>query len=322
MKRAQVFVALILFLFSIYFVGSVTRTLSDTQDNKETFIRNSNGKYWEPTGENLQAAIDDIGSWGTVWVGSDITLSSPIEFDGHDGVIIDFQNNEITLNGNTGFIELTATRFATVKNAKVTFGSVPYTGTVIKLYTPEAEGDRWADRCDFNHFENIYIRNPSPYAVDHDWTGIALESFSDSRILENSFKDIVMWGVGTGIRFHMTNEGTYISGNYFENIYIDRFETMVEFDATESKPYNCFNHNVFNHLKGQTSTYSRWGLKNIEGNGNHFDHLLTWDWTVAENPEYAIEVSDNSLRTYICAHYIGDEWMADNGLKTTVSMGD
>ncbi|MCD4740574.1 right-handed parallel beta-helix repeat-containing protein [archaeon] len=54
-------------LVSIYLIGSVTRTISDSQDNKNMLIRNSNGNYWEPTTANIQAAINDLEG-GTVWL--------------------------------------------------------------------------------------------------------------------------------------------------------------------------------------------------------------------------------------------------------------
>lgn len=48
--------------------AAVTRTITDSTDNSYTFIRNSNGKYWEATGANLQTAIDDLTTGGTVYV--------------------------------------------------------------------------------------------------------------------------------------------------------------------------------------------------------------------------------------------------------------
>ena len=40
-------------------VISVTRMISDSHDDVDTYIRNSNGNYWECTEANIQAAIDD-----------------------------------------------------------------------------------------------------------------------------------------------------------------------------------------------------------------------------------------------------------------------
>jgi parallel beta-helix repeat protein len=74
-------VAFLIIVAGIYLVGSVTRTITNVQDNKETFIRNSNGKYWEALPANIQAAVDDLGSGGTVWLptGTFIVTSTPIQ---------------------------------------------------------------------------------------------------------------------------------------------------------------------------------------------------------------------------------------------------
>ena len=68
MRKSWVVLVLFFAVFSIYLVGSVSRNISDTQDNKETLIRNSNGNYWEANNANIQAAINDLGSGGTVWL--------------------------------------------------------------------------------------------------------------------------------------------------------------------------------------------------------------------------------------------------------------
>ncbi|MCD4739606.1 right-handed parallel beta-helix repeat-containing protein [archaeon] len=69
MKHIKLLMAIVLLLSSFYLIGSVTRTISNFQDNKEMMIRNSNGNYWEPIGSNIQTAIDDFDSeGGTVWI--------------------------------------------------------------------------------------------------------------------------------------------------------------------------------------------------------------------------------------------------------------
>ncbi|MCD4739607.1 right-handed parallel beta-helix repeat-containing protein [archaeon] len=67
-KKVYGIIGLLLVLAAVYLVGSVSRSISDFHDNKETLIRNSNGNYWEPVGANIQIAIDDLGNGGTVWL--------------------------------------------------------------------------------------------------------------------------------------------------------------------------------------------------------------------------------------------------------------
>lgn len=71
---------LVLLLVSHFNItGWAIRSISSSQDNKETMIRNSNGKYWQPTGANLQIAIDDTAvSGGSVWLpAGTIVLPNP-----------------------------------------------------------------------------------------------------------------------------------------------------------------------------------------------------------------------------------------------------
>lgn len=299
-------------------VASVTRMISDSSDNSYTFIRNSNGNYWEATGPNIQAAIDDVGTYGTVWVGSDVTLSSELRLDGNHGVIVDFENNVVTLGSDISFIYLTGVRDASVKNVKIVITN-GHTESVIKLYTPSSAG--WDDRIRYNNFENILIRNPSPYYVEHNYTGIHLEVHggtpsSITDISLNTFKDIQMWGVKTGIHLECDTSAGYGNGNHFENIYMERFETMVLFDQGSSpRPYG-FNENVFQNVKGQTISWSIDGFKDIGHDGNHFDHCLVWDWYAATNGNHDWSILSNAYRTYICAHYIDD--LLDESSDTTI----
>jgi hypothetical protein len=41
-----------------FIVSGFTRTITDNYDTVDTLIRNSNGKYWTATGDNIQLAVD------------------------------------------------------------------------------------------------------------------------------------------------------------------------------------------------------------------------------------------------------------------------
>ena len=78
-KADAILVAFLLIGISALSVMSVTRTITDTSDTVDTFIRNSNGKYWSATEAGLQSAIDDLTDGGTVWVPvCNISVSSSI----------------------------------------------------------------------------------------------------------------------------------------------------------------------------------------------------------------------------------------------------
>ena len=59
----------VLLLLSAGSTVSITRTITSTNDNIYTFIRNSNGNYWAATTDNIQVAINDLDNQsGTVWL--------------------------------------------------------------------------------------------------------------------------------------------------------------------------------------------------------------------------------------------------------------
>jgi len=82
-------------------VPAPTRVISDTGDNVDTFIRNSNGGIWDASGANIQLAIDDLGTeGGTVWIpDGNYDFSSQIQI----------KNNSVRLLGEGQYITFTKT---------------------------------------------------------------------------------------------------------------------------------------------------------------------------------------------------------------------
>lgn len=310
----------ILLMILISFSGSsLNRIISNNSDNIVTFIRNSKGNVWEVNEVNLQAAIDDLGSdGGFVRIGDDINLSSPIILNGKQNIIIDFENHEVTIDDDISFIILEATSFCTIKNARVSL-TADHTASVIHLYLPNDAG--WSEKIRYNTFENIVIENtgywiPGIGYGQHNYTGIHLEIKGESNLLCNTFRDIQMFGAGTGILLECDNKTGWGNGNYFENIWIDQFITAIHFNLTESSN-NGFNQNVFQHIKAQSAAFSEYGVRDISRNGNHFDHVLMWDWWVCDNPVNEWSLTDRAYKTYICAHMSSD--IEDNGTLNTIA---
>ena len=65
-KLGIIFVVML--LFSVVGAYALTRTISDSSDNIDTFIRNSNGKYWSATFDNLELAVTDLDENGTLYI--------------------------------------------------------------------------------------------------------------------------------------------------------------------------------------------------------------------------------------------------------------
>jgi hypothetical protein len=309
--------AILLLALALHLAVSVTRVISFAGDNKDTFIRNSKGNYWEPVGSNIQLAIDDLGTaGGTVWVGKDVNLSAPILLK--NNVIVDFEYHIAKLTSDSSFVRAQACQFATVRNVRVEITD-GHTAPVIHLYIPP--GAQWADRVRYNTFENIFVNNPSAWIEGegyskHNHTGIHLENNGGSNFLYNTFRDIQMHGVKTGIWLEQAicNSG-WGNGNYFENIWIDQFETMIWFDVPVCAPWaGAYNQNVFQNVKGESAVYSLDGVKDVSHNGNHFDHVLVWDWWFPTNPNHDWSIRNDSTNTYICSHYLDD--VLDEGTGT------
>ena len=330
-KIETILVTFLLLSIAAATVLSLTRTISDTHDDMDTFIRNSKGNYWEATGDNIQIAIDDLSSTngGTVWVGSDVTLYSTIYMN--DKVQLDFQNNKVTLGNNIEFVIFTECQWASVKNAYVT-PSTYHTKSIIVVYCDPSSG--WDEHCRHNTVENIRIVESSAYTRQHNWTGIHLKMDGDSDIALNTFRDVSMYGCRNGILLESNHNGAWANGNYFENIWISRFINGVWFDDIDG---NSFNANVFTNVKlqtidgdgsegGQPTGYTEpmYGFRNICGNANHFDHCLVWDWYVADDPQYAWWIGPDAKYTEIDDHASGKwnyEYTLDEGTETTLTMG-
>jgi hypothetical protein len=288
----------VLLIGIFYPVSAVTRIISDSNDNYYTFIRNTKGNIWEPTGANLQAAINDIGTdGGTVYVGSDITLTNSLTLKNY--CIVDFQGNTITLQNNKPFINISySLDYSTVRNVNVIV-SDGQSSPVIYFYSP-AGGTKLVVR--HNSFENIYIKNPSPLNTKGEWTehnyigigylweGPLAGTTSGSTCLCNLFKNIHMEGPKVGILFgHYASNHNYpniynvthwINGEYFENIFIDQFESAVLFNTTYIR---LCNEMVFNNLIAKTASYSRYGIMNISRAAPIFIGGVI-DWYKAVNP--------------------------------------
>ena len=69
-ERKLMVIGLVCLLVSIAFGSAfaVTRTITSTGDSFDTYIRNSKGNYWTATGANLQLAVNDLTTGGTVWL--------------------------------------------------------------------------------------------------------------------------------------------------------------------------------------------------------------------------------------------------------------
>jgi len=317
---------IILFLISIITVSgiSVTRRISDTQDTLYTFIRNTNGNYWEAVGSNIQTAIDDLldvddNGYGTVYVGGDVTLTETIEMRRCTNV--DFQGHTVTLGSDIPFVDFTNYNskgivYSSIWNAHVIITN-QHTSAIIR-FDPIGGSDNLVR---YNTLENIYIENPSSLDgngewTEHNYTGIYMDSTVSTQ-LYNTFRNIHMEGVKYGMHFEANGDG-WSNGNFFENIYIDQFETMIWFDSS-STSYRLLSQNLFYNVKGRAASYTTNGIINIASNGNHFDHVMIENLDVATGLVYEYSTNYGIYPFFnLCMWYDGGSYFDDNVASTMI----
>lgn len=283
-----------------------------------SLIRNTNGNTWAPVGANVQLAIDDlIPDGGTVWVGSNVTLTQPIM--PRYNTTVDFLNKKVTLANDASFClfhgnSASIMRYATVRNAFV-LPTATHTAPIIHMYA----GQVWAERNMFNLVENITIWNTGPYEtsqgyLNHNFDGILCEN-QGTRGLHNTFRKIQMNGVNTGIHHYVGNAG-WNNGFYFEDIYIEGAVNGIWFDKLPTSTTDIANENVFTCVRMQTLPWTLYGVRNISGSDNKFIGCLIWDWYGhgGSNP-YDWIITNQAAHTTIISDYVN---LIDNGIKTVI----
>jgi len=234
-KLEAVFIMIICIILVSAGALSVTRTISDTHDDVETFIRNSNGNYWEATGENIQNAIDDVAFpqiiQGVFPLGvpyCTVTLPSGINFSISSTIIIgplimlDLGGSTIKPTGNFNVAKLDDA--SQVRNGVIDVSGV--------------DGYSSAAICfdkDINFQAHINLVEK-----------LNLVSANQS---------------GIGIYINVSsNEAQVISGVYFDNVRIDSFEYGIFFNHSSTKDpasgYNSYmNGNYFSNIRIINTTY-------------------------------------------------------------------
>ena len=270
-------------------------------------IINTNGNEWTLSGENIQLAIDDLDD-GTVFIGGNVNLSEPIMLK--QNIQVDFLNNYVTLLEDTTFVYVEKCKKAGLKNVNVNLYP-QQTEPAIHLYIQDTinSGIR------YNIFENIRLFNTGGQHQAstghwlynyHAYDAILLEQFADDFCyLENTFEQIVIEGCKSAIKFHQPNYSKgFGNSNTFRDIWVDQFETMIDFDVEKGIEWG-FNDNHFENVKGQATDYTRYGVKNVSKEGNHFISCLIFDWHVTTDDQpYDWIIRSDAYDTFICSHFV------------------
>lgn len=236
------------------------------------------------------------------------------EYEVNGSIVIDNVNGSRTTSG-TGRITIEGEGFGTsitnttanpifivksnyniIKNLKISIND-NFATSGIKLEQDYA-GVR---KLENNVFENIYIGHwnfGNVTRTDSKFVGIELKQTQYSNIGYNTFKNISLQSLYTGIKFstdgktsswdHDSNPSTpaivsllnNINDNVFENISIKTVNTGINFVADASNPtfYPQADYNTFNGFHMQTATNTNFFVNNVSGLMNYFNDFKAADW--------------------------------------------
>lgn len=197
--------------------ASLTRTITDSTDNFSTFIRNSNGNYWEATGTNLQSAINDLTSGGTVWLPSGmLTITSRIYLNNNIALIGGGVNvTRIYSNQPGAFIPVTVDgkQNVTISGLTIDMNNVGSNGmyitggakniwiTDVSLYHVGYQGI-YTSGVQFLYISNVKVKHGDSSATH----GFGLDALKDSVIDNCIFEDYETDpATGIGIDVHGEN---------------------------------------------------------------------------------------------------------------------
>jgi parallel beta-helix repeat protein len=308
------FCALLLILGAVLYGIGGTVYQSDTQDTYSTKIVCSNGNVYDATEANLALAIADIGKDGTIWIGSDLTLTTPIVLTSRQGIILDFQMNNVTLGATVGFVSVTNSIYCMVRNV---FVKIPanHIGDIILLTCGTSY-------LRYNTFENIRINDAT--TIDqtqrHNSTGIHLliPNTATSSIWGNTFKDISMTHIKNGILLECHDVASWGNGNLFDNIIMNGFVVGVNFTVDTISTWG-FGGNTFTDLQLQANHETTYGLKNVSGDDNVFKNLQIIDWSLCDSPHYQILLNTTADYTSISAGNLDMSYIYDQGDYTQIT---
>jgi len=274
--------------------SSLTRTISYTNDNIYTLIRNSNGKYWEPTTANIQVAINDLGnSSGYVWlpgnktfyltktvvVWKNITLDmGGCEFKlpyGTDINVVELKdgagikNGVIDVSGHQGDDKTGYDRFTTN-----TSFSVPHACIFLNAssYIHSAHIENMCLESISDGYQSVWQDPPIYYSNDYTGRGYGIYLYASNVSVPQLITNVKVSDIYTCNFYHAifihnerhpvgSENGAHIDGNTFEMLKsnADSYYINISRNTDVDRDKCSTSGNVFNLLQFQTGRGSWWG---------------------------------------------------------------
>jgi len=272
-------VILLMICLAVVSVASISRTITDTSDNSVTFIRNSNGNYWEANGANIQIAIDNLGDLappnnggyggphGTVWLPGNTTLTITSTIIVKDYVTLDMCGCEIKPSGNIDVFLLH--KGAQVRNGVVNVSGVGnYNSGVITLYA--LDGLNFKSHLPVIEDMIMVSSSQRGKAIYLSTSGTATQftcwvHFNNIQIEQFEY--------GIFINHAATSGDNYINGNMFTNINIDDTKYCIKVYEAKAEASG----NFFENIKCSCTSNTEYILWN-NGHGNQFDNIQAFNW--------------------------------------------
>lgn len=276
--KIEVLVAIaFLILLVVSSVISISRTISDTHDDIDTFIRNSNGNYWSATGANIQTAIDNLGivapinsgyggTHGYVWLpgNTSITVSSTINIKDH--ITLDMQGCEIKPDGDFDVIMLDTG--AQIRNGIINVSGIAnFESKAIMANSKDLISGRQ---------HPVIIEDMTLVSTDGNGEGICFNtSGSGDQIvsgIRNNRIDIKNFEYAIHLN-HTCTGGSYVNANMFKDIVIFNCTYPITvYESTAEATANFFN-NIQVYCNSSTE-YIVWN----NGKGNQYNGIFAHNW--------------------------------------------
>jgi len=310
-------------LIVVISVTALNRTITDSSDTIETYIRNSNGKYWSVSEANIQAAINDLGvsGWksGIVWVpgNKEIVINTGIVLKKY--VTLDLQGSYLDVRSNV--YGVTMAEGSTLRGG--TIDTRNYAGTYSKAavaFDPSVSGHNyWGG--------NAVVQNMYLQGADGEGSGIQYQCGVQGNIIAfTQCSDIQIYRFNYGIFINVpggseSGNPTYVNGNTFDNIrmmypthsiYINRNELISNNQCGSDG-------NMFYNIISQTGEMTQ-RIIYAEGRYNIFDNIFTWDWFSASGV-YAYEFPSGTSYQYLKFFGGSDAYISNGTSNQRVNMG-
>ena len=302
-KIEATFGALIFIIILIVSVIAGPRMISDTHDDIDMYIRNSNGNYWDATGSNIQAAIDDLKTSGTVWLPGDTKISVSTTITVPAEITLDLGNCIIT---NGADVDL----FKIYQDSRIINGRIEaigmFSSDVIKI----------AETFSFTNLtllEGLHITGDIGIG-----TGNAIHLYSETAgncISNLQVQNIYIRGFENSILLEAYNN-TWISANIFDNIWID---APVYGIKLQNKGSDFTHSNHFTNIDIQANPVSIAAITFNEY-ANYFQGYIH-DWNLpyaVDNSRFAVQLGGSGNYLDIHCSLSNGQTINDTGSGNTI----